>query len=61
MACRLFGTKPLSGPMLASCYLEHWEQVIVKYDSKYKNRQLGKGIWKYHLLNDGHFVLASIS
>ena len=25
MACRLFGAKPLSEPMLANCWLEPWE------------------------------------
>ena len=31
MACRLFGAKPLSEPMLDYCQLEPWEQTLVKF------------------------------
>ena len=30
MACRLFGTKPLSKPMLGYCLLDPWEQTSVQ-------------------------------
>ena len=35
MACRLFGAKPLSEPMLAYCQLDSWEQISVKFKSKF--------------------------
>ena len=31
MACRLFGAKPLSKPMLGYCQMDPWEQTSVKY------------------------------
>ena len=31
MACRLFGAKPLSKPMLSCCQLHPWEQTSVKF------------------------------
>ena len=31
MACRLFGAKPLSQPMLRYCQLDPWEQTLVKF------------------------------
>ena len=37
MACCLFGTKPLSEPMLAFCELDPWEQTSVKFSMKFKN------------------------
>ena len=36
MACRLFGAKPLSKPILGYCQLDHEEQTSVKFLSKYK-------------------------
>ena len=36
MACRLFGAKPLSKPMLGYCQLDPLEQTSVKFESKYK-------------------------
>ena len=30
-ACRLFGAKPLSKPMLEDCQLDPWEQTSVKF------------------------------
>ena len=36
MACRLFGAKPLSEPMLGYCQLDPWEQTSVEFRSKYK-------------------------
>ena len=35
MACRLFGAKPLSEPMLGNCQLDPWEQNPVKIQSKF--------------------------
>ena len=32
MACRLFGPKPLSEPMLAFYQLDPWEQSLVTFD-----------------------------
>ena len=37
MACRIFGAKPLSQPMLGYCQLGSQEQTLVKFQSKYKN------------------------
>ena len=34
-SCRLFGTKPLSAAMLT--YFYSWEQIAVKFESKYNN------------------------
>ena len=34
MACRLFGAKPLSESMLAHCWLQPWEHISVKFESK---------------------------
>ena len=31
MACRLFGAKPLSAPMLVYCQLDYWEQTSLKF------------------------------
>ena len=39
MACRLLGAKPLSEPMLAYCYLDHWEQNPMKTQWKCNNFQ----------------------
>ena len=36
MASPLFGAKPLLEPMLASCLLEPYEVISVKFDWKYK-------------------------
>ena len=56
MACRLFGAKPVSKPMLCYCQLDPWEQTLVKLLSKYKTFYSRKCIWKYHLRNGDHFV-----
>ena len=37
MACRLFGAKPLSEPMLEYCQLDPWEQTSVKFYSNLKH------------------------
>ena len=56
MACCLFGTKPLSEPMLGYYQLDHKEQTSVKFWSKYKTFHSRKHIWKYWLWNGEHFV-----
>ena len=37
MACRLFGAKPLSEPIVDYYQLDPWEQISGKMDSKYNN------------------------
>ena len=37
LACRLFGAKPLSEPVLEYCEFDPWEQTSVKFYSKFKN------------------------
>ena len=37
MACRLTGTKPLPEPIMAHCKLDHWQQILVAFESKYNN------------------------
>ena len=54
MACRQFGAKPLSKPMLVYCQLVLWEQTSVKILIKFFHARTG--IWKYHLRKGGHFV-----
>ena len=49
MARRLFGTKPLSKPMLGYCQLDPYEYISVKFESRYKIIHSRKCIWKYHL------------
>ena len=36
IACRQFGAKSLTEPLLTYCHLEPWEQTSVKLESKYK-------------------------
>ena len=55
MACRLFGAKPLSKPMLGYCQLDPWEQTSVKL-LLHKTFNSRKFIWKCCLWNGGHFV-----
>ena len=57
MTHRLFGAKPLSEPMLAHCQLDHWEQILVKFKSKWNNFHTRKLIWKCRLQNGGRFCL----
>ena len=59
MACRLFGTKPLSEPMLDCYWLARWEQTSVKFKSNYEDFCSRKCIWKYRLQIGRHFVSAS--
>ena len=56
MACCLFGTKPLSKPMLGYCQLEPKEQSSVKFKSKYKTFHSWKCTGKSCLRSSGHFV-----
>ena len=62
MVCRLFGTKPLSEPMLPNCQLDPWEQISVKiwvgflYVSVKKN-SFENVVWE----NGGHFVQEEMS
>ena len=60
MACRLFGAKPLSEPMLAICQLDSWKHISVKFKSEFYHFHSRKCVWKYHLRNGGHFVSASL-
>ena len=60
MACRLFGAKPLSEPMLDYCKLDTCEHISTKFLSKYNNFHRRKRIWKCRLENGGHVVSASM-
>ena len=44
--CRLFGTKPLPGPMLAYCQLDPWEQISVKFGSESYHYHSRECMWK---------------
>ena len=61
MACRLFGTKPLSKPMLGYFQLVRQEQTSVKFWSKIELFHSRKCVGKYRLRNDGHFVQEKMS
>ena len=60
MACRLFGAKPLSKPMLGYCQLYPQEQTSVKFLPQLIHFHSWKCIWKCRLQNDSHFVSASM-
>ena len=45
--------------MLVYCQLIHWEQISVKFLSKFKRFHSRTCAWKSSLQNGGHFVLAS--
>ena len=49
MACRLFGAKPLSEPMLPYCQLNPKEHISVKFYLKFKSFHLRKCTWKCRL------------
>ena len=49
MACRLFGAKPLSKPMLGYCQLDRQEQTSVKLESEFYHFHSTKCIWKCRL------------
>ena len=59
MACRLFGTKPLSEPMLPYCQLDHKVHISVKFHSKFK-RFHSRNCTRKCLWNVVHFVAASV-
>ena len=60
MACRLFGAKPLSKPMLPYCQLDSKEHIAVKCYLKFKRFQSMKCTWTRRLRNGGHFVSVSM-
>ena len=53
MSRRLFGTKPLSEPMLTCCLLEPLEDISVKFEPKYTFQ-----LRNYHLQTGDNFVSA---
>ena len=46
MACRPYGAKPVSEPMLGYCQLDPWEQISVKFESEFYHFHSRKCIWK---------------
>ena len=60
MACRLFGAKPLSEPMLDYCKLDPWEQTSVKFESKYKTFHSRKCIWKDRQQNNNCYLRRNV-
>ena len=56
MACHLFSTK-----QLAYCQLDPWEQISIKFESKYYNFHARKWIWEWHQQNGSQFVSGSMS
>ena len=61
MACRLFGTKPLSEPMMTYCQFDHKEHISMKHYLKFRSFHSRKCIWKDCLRNGGHFVKGEMS
>ena len=61
MACRLFGAKLLSKPMLGYCQLDPWEQTSVKFESKYKTFVGENTIENVVCQNGSHFVQGGMS
>ena len=51
VACRLFGTKPLSKPMLPYCQLVAKEYISVKFYLKFQSFHSRKCTWKCRLRN----------
>ena len=56
MACRLFGAKPLSEPMLAYCQLDSWEQISVKFEWESCHFHSRNAFENVVGQNGGHFV-----
>ena len=56
MVCSLLGAKPLSKPVLDYWQLDHEEQTLVTFKSKYKMYTFENASEKYRLPNGGHFV-----
>ena len=59
MACRLFGAKALSEPMLSYCRLDHYEYMSVK-SLKFKGFHSRNSTLKCCLRNVAHFVSFSM-
>ena len=53
---RYFADMPLPEPMVTHYQLDTWEPPSVEYQSKYNNWNTRKQIWKWRLLNGGHFA-----
>ena len=49
MACRMFGAKPISEPMLSYGQFDSREQISVKFESKFCHFHSRKCIWKCRL------------
>ena len=60
MACRLAGAKPLSEPMLEYCWLNPWQRISVKSQSKFIYFHSRRCIWKCRQEIGGHFFSASL-
>ena len=60
MACRCFGAKPLSEPMLLWYQLDPWKHILIKSYSKFIIFHSRKCICKCHLQNGGYFVSATM-
>ena len=60
MTCRPFSAMPLSEPSLDYCCLDAWEQISIKYVSKYNNFHIRKRVLKYRLHTNDHFVSDSM-
>ena len=57
MACRLFGAKTLSEPMLVCYKLDRQGEILLQFESNYNNFDVQKFLWKCQLQNGDHFVL----
>ena len=55
MACRQFGAKSLSNPMLQYCQLDHKEHISVKFHLKFRSFHSRKCTWKCRLGNGDQF------
>ena len=60
MAWHRTGAKPLPGPMMTYRQLDLWEQISIKFLSKYTIFHWRKCIWKCRLWNACHLVSTSI-
>ena len=60
IACRLFGAKPSSEPMLPCSQLDLKEHNSMKLRLKFKSFHSRTCTWKCRLWNGGHFVSASM-
>ena len=46
----------LAEPKLAHCWLDPWEQMSMKFESKYNNFHTRKCMWKCQMQNGGYFA-----